>query len=224
MQITNEDMEVLNRATEIVSGYSANGIIPPEDFQYFGKIIDTIINETTNKQHEICEDYANVDLFSKTKDMVLGTIKVFQCLDQTLTGMDKNFDCSEIYEFDMMRYYADISFAKSYFLPEDVRLFKFLFEFEVLPDVDVYEMLITGQEKAGDFLPRSLLVAVALESRMDGFVHFYLSCLKKIGQCIVKQDATGFANRRMLAYFDFLLQQLRRSGFYYSLDDFNMHL
>ena len=49
MQISNEEMEVLNRASEILSKYAAQGGLTREDFEYYENMVIAIIDERGDK-------------------------------------------------------------------------------------------------------------------------------------------------------------------------------
>ena len=46
MQITNEEMEALNRASEILSKYSAQGGLSRADFEHYEKMVIAIIDHS----------------------------------------------------------------------------------------------------------------------------------------------------------------------------------
>ncbi len=45
MQITNEEMEALNRASEILSKYAAQGGLSHEDFEHYERMVIAVIDE-----------------------------------------------------------------------------------------------------------------------------------------------------------------------------------
>ena len=50
MQITNEEMETLNRASEILSKYADQGDLSQEDFDHFERMVIAIIDGIEDKE------------------------------------------------------------------------------------------------------------------------------------------------------------------------------
>ena len=68
MQITNEEMEVLNRASEILSKYADQGGLSKDDFDYYERMVIAIIDGITDNSQEGTNGEKSIDGLQATQN------------------------------------------------------------------------------------------------------------------------------------------------------------
>ena len=78
MQIANEEIEILNRASEILSKYSFQGNITRDDFEHFENMVISIINgisddSADDKAENLIKNSASHTRFPESKYRISGS-------------------------------------------------------------------------------------------------------------------------------------------------------
>ena len=104
MQITNEEMEVLNRASEILSKYADQGGLSKEDFNYYERMVIAIIDGITDNNQEGTNGEKSIDGLHAAQKSHVSRFRIDDNMFQRDRELERTFGIEDI---KLYGYYDD---------------------------------------------------------------------------------------------------------------------
>ncbi len=175
MELTNEEMEVLNRATEILSKYAAKGSINRDSFKLFERMVVDAIDS------DVCD--------KNGKRQTITSVPFTRLLLSYVIGYKKDETYSFLSTVDLLNMeYSDNELRFESFSKETKELFKTINEFTLAP------VIITEVNGELKYLVNSSHIATPeykSVSKAETVNSLYYSFLPLVFECILDQYEDG---------------------------------